>query len=81
MNNNSLEFFFGHSHNINFIISSSFPYSINKSTLLFLSLNKEILNYFLYKLINIRPYSIYTLRGLRFRNQILFKKIGKVNTL
>lgn len=77
---NVLTLQFNHSHRIYqyfFLVSLIF---LNKYTILFSSLRPNELNLKLYKLKSWRPANLYTMRGIRFTKQVVFKKVGKIST-
>ena len=53
---------------------------LNKYNAIFFSKNTFFLNPFLYNFKYIRNINIFTLRGIRFSNQLIFKKIGKISS-
>jgi len=77
---NSIALQFGYSHLLylySFFISIKF---LSKTSVFLFGLNKsEIINYSK-QFINVRPINIFTLKGVRFARQIIYRKTGKIST-
>lgn len=77
---NSLVFQFGYSHKINmnfFFFKIKF---LNKTTVLFFGINKFDIFKNALKFKQVKPINIFTLKGIRFSKQIIYKKIGKISS-
>lgn len=76
---NFLEMYFGHSHNTSYNPNTVLIKNYHKRAFLVLYKNihkaAQLTNLF----VNLRPYSLYTTRGLRFQRSVIFKKLGKVS--
>lgn len=71
-------FNFGYSHRYYIYIFFFYMLQLAKTRFIFFGLNFFILKTILGKLYEIKPLNIFTLRGLRFAKQCIFKKVGKV---
>jgi hypothetical protein len=70
---------FGHSHRNYFYFWFVRPYKIAKTRFIFFGLNYFLLKQTIQTVYNSKPLNIFTLRGLRFRRQCIFKKTGKIS--
>jgi hypothetical protein len=71
-------FNFGYSHRYYIYIYFFYMFQIAKTRFIFYGLNYFLLRIILQQLYLIKPINIFTLRGLRFAKQCIFKKIGKI---
>lgn len=76
---NTITFSFGHSHLYYIYLLQLKPKKETKTKIIFFGLNQFLIKNELFSLYNAKPINIFTWRGLRFRKQILRKKIGKVS--
>lgn len=72
-------FNFGYSHRYYIYLYHFFTIQLAKTKFLFFGLNFFILKLFLNMLYFCKPLNIFTLRGLRFYKQCIFKKTGKIS--
>ena len=70
----------GYSHKLNFYFYLFNIFFLNKNLILFFGINKSILIYFLNKLKYKKKINIFTLKGIRFTKQIIYKKLGKITS-
>jgi ribosomal protein L6P/L9E len=76
----SFKFFFGYSHNVYIVYGGLVIKKISKYKILLLSNNKKKINKINKIIINIKKINIYTKRGLRGMQQLIFKRSGKKST-
>lgn len=77
---NSLIFHFGFSHKLIQFLPSLFLKFLSKTTILVFGLNKFDLIFKSNKIKKIKKINIFTLKGIRFTKQIIYKKIGKISS-
>lgn len=75
-----IKFYFGKSHKTFFILKKIKRKKINKYKFIVLGLNNDKLKIISKKISNIKNINLYTLRGLRFSRQIIYKRKGKKGT-
>jgi hypothetical protein len=75
---NIILFNFGYSHRYYIYIYFFYMFQLAKTKFIFFGLNFFLLKIILQRLYLIKPINIFTLRGLRFAKQCIFKKIGKI---
>lgn len=75
----TLTFNFGFSHRYYFYNFQTIPLRLTKTKFLLFGLNFFHLRLKAFEFYFIKPLNIYTLRGVRFSRQIVFKKIGKLS--
>ena len=76
---NLILFNFGYSHRYYIYLYQFFSIQIAKTKFFFFGLNYFFLKIILHQLYLIKPLNIFTLRGLRFFKQCIFKKTGKIS--
>lgn len=77
---NTVTFRFGYSHRIYLYFYGTFVKFLSKTSIFIYGINKnDIINYG-HTLKNVRPYNLFTGKGVRFTRQILYKKVGKVGS-
>lgn len=77
---NTITFRFGYSHRLYLYFFKIGVKFLSKTSILIFGLNWFELQNHAFKLKNIRPYNLFTGKGIRFNKQILYKKIGKAST-
>lgn len=76
---NTLIFQLGYSHKIYFYATTIYAWKLAKFLFFFVSFNFLKLFRMVSSIRKIKPINIYTSRGLRFTNDCIYKKLGKVN--
>jgi len=71
---------FGYSHRLYFYTYKNWVKFLSKTTILIFGLNKNHINYAALTIRRTRFINIFTLRGVRFSKQIIYKKLGKVSS-
>lgn len=75
-----IKFYFGRSHKTFMLLKKIKRKKINKYKFILLSINNNKLKEISKKIIGIKNINLYTMRGLRFSKQIIFKRKGKKGT-
>ena len=77
---NTITFRFGYSHRLYLYFFKFNVKFLSKTSILLYGLNKNELQSHAFLLKNVRPYNLFTGKGIRFTRQIIYKKIGKAST-
>lgn len=77
---NTITFRFGYSHRIYLYFYKLKVKFLSKTSIFIYGLNTVELIKFSFSLKNIRPYNLFTGKGIRFNRQIIYKKTGKAST-
>lgn len=77
---NTIVFRFGKSHRTYRYGFYLFLKVLSKTSIFFASRSLLNLNFFLLSVFSVRPINLFTLRGIRFTRQIIYKKIGKISS-
>jgi len=77
---NTITFRFGYSHRVYLYAHLVLIKFLSKTAIFIFGLNKLDVLTTGHALINVRPFNIFTNKGVRFAKQIIYKKIGKVGS-